>query len=238
MTEPFDRLLEVQEHDTHVDQLRHRRATLPERAELSELEARRAALEARLGGVRSERDELAARQATLDGQIEAAKARRAELERRMYGGQVAAARELSAMSDEVRQLARHITELENRELDVMEALEPLDGDLQASDVERDGIDTRVGELESAIGQAEKEIDGEVDAELEARRPLAEALPADLLARYEGLRRKLGGTGAARLVGSSCTGCHLTLPAMEVDRIKHAAPDTVITCDNCGRILVR
>ena len=238
MTEPFDRLLEVQEHDTRVDQLRHRRATLAERAELVELEARRAALEARLGGVRTQRDELATRQGNLEGQIEAAKARRAELERRMYGGQVAAARELSAMSDEVRQLGRHITELENRELEVMEALEPLDGELQAADVERDGIDTRAGELRDAVGQAEKEIDGEIESELEARRPLAGALPADLLARYEALRQKLGGTGAARLVGNSCTGCHLTLPAMEVDRIKHAPPAAVITCDNCGRILVR
>lgn len=237
MTEAFDRLLEVQEHDTRVDQLRHRRATLPERAELTELESRRAALEARLGGVRAERDELAARQANLEGQIEAARGRRAELEKRLYGGQVAAARELSAMSDEVRQLGRHITELENRELEVMEALEPLDGELQAADVERDGIDTRAGELRGAIGQAEKEIDGEIEVELDARRPVAEAVPADLLARYEGLRRKLGGTGAARLAGNSCTGCHLTLPAMEVDRIKHAPPDAVITCDNCGRILV-
>ncbi|MDE3086371.1 MAG: hypothetical protein KGJ77_06360 [Acidobacteriota bacterium] len=238
MTEPLDRLLEIQEHDTRVDQLRHRRATLPERAELAELGARRAALEARLGGVRTERDELAARQANLEAQIEAAKARRTELERRLYGGQVAAARELAAMNDEVRQLGRHVNELENRELEVMEALEPLDGELQAADVERDGIDTRAGELHGAIGQAEKEIDGEVEVELEARRPLAEAVPSELLTRYEGLRRKLGGTGAARLVGSSCTGCHLTLPAMEVDRIKHAPPEAVITCDNCGRILVR
>lgn len=238
MTEPLDRLLEIQEHDTRVDQLRHRRATLPERAELAALEARRAALEARLGGVRTERDELAARQSNLEAQIEAAKARRAELERRLYGGQVAAARELAAMNDEVRQLGRHVNELENRELEVMEALEPLDGELQAADVERDGIDTRAGELHGAIGQAEKEIDGEVEVELEARRPLAEAVPSELLARYEGLRRKLGGTGAARLAGSSCTGCHLTLPAMEVDRIKHAPPESVITCDNCGRILVR
>ena len=238
MTEAFDRLLEVQEHDTRVDQLRHRRASLPERAELAELESRRSGLEARTGGVRAERDELAARQANLEGQIEAARERRAELEKRLYGGQVSAARELSAMSDEVRQLGRHITELENRELEVMEALEPLDGELQAADVERDGIDTRAGELRAAIGQAEKEIEGEIEAELDARRPLAEGVPSDLLSRYEGLRRKLGGTGAARLVGNSCTGCHLTLPAMEVDRIKHAPPDAVITCDNCGRILVR
>ena len=64
------------------------------------------------------------------------------------------------------------------------------------------------------------------------------MPADLIARYEQLRKKLGGTGAARLVGGSCGGCHLQLPAMELDRVKKAPPDAVIYCDQCGRILVR
>ena len=36
MAEPFDTLMEVQEHDTTLDQLRHRVDTLPERAELAE----------------------------------------------------------------------------------------------------------------------------------------------------------------------------------------------------------
>jgi predicted nucleic acid-binding Zn-ribbon protein len=45
-------------------------------------------------------------------------------------------------------------------------------------------------------------------------------------------------GAARVVGSSCGGCHLTLPATELDRIRRAEPDALVTCDQCGRILVR
>jgi predicted nucleic acid-binding Zn-ribbon protein len=238
VTGTFEQLLAVQEHDTKVDQLRHRRASLPERAELAELERRRGALEGRMGELQAQRDALGERQAALEAQIESAKTRKAELERRMYGGQVASARDLAAMDDEVRQLSRHVTELENRELEVMEQIEPLDADLQAAEAERDTIDSRAGELRASIAHAEKELDAQIDTELAARRPLSASLPAELLARYEALRTKLGGTGAARLVGSSCSGCHLTLPAMEVDRIKHAPPEAVLTCDNCGRILVR
>jgi hypothetical protein len=43
---------------------------------------------------------------------------------------------------------------------------------------------------------------------------------------------------ARLVGNHCDGCHLTLPSMELDRIRHLAEREVVTCDQCGRILVR
>ena len=53
-----------------------------------------------------------------------------------------------------------------------------------------------------------------------------------------LRAKLGGVGAARLVNGRCTGCHLTLPATELDRIRREPPDALIRCDQCGRVLVR
>ena len=238
MTDAFSLLLELQDHDTRLDQLRHRRATLPARAELAKVEADRAALDARGAEVRARHDELGAQQGALEEQIEASKTRRAELQRKLFGGTVAAARELQAMDEEVRHLGRHIAELEDRELEIMEALEPVEGELQAAEVERDALDARAAALRADIGAAEKEIDAEIETEAEPRQPLADRIPPDLLRRYEGLRTKLGGTGAARLVGNSCTGCHLMLPAMEVDRIKKAAPDAVITCDNCGRILVR
>ena len=47
----------------------------------------------------------------------------------------------------------------------------------------------------------------------------------------------GGTGAARLIGQHCDGCHLELSAVEVERIRAATPDAVVTCEQCGRILV-
>ena len=63
------------------------------------------------------------------------------------------------------------------------------------------------------------------------------LPEELAQRYEGLRSRLGGVGAARLVGDRCDGCHLTLPSVEVERIRQLPPDTFATCPQCDRILV-
>lgn len=238
MSAPLQALLEVQDLDTAADQLRHRRQTLPQRAELAANEAQRAELDARSGEVRSRRDALVAQQQAFEEQIEAGRRRRSTLERQMYGGQVAAARDLQAMDEEVRHLAAHISGLEDRELELMEAVEPLDGELQAAEVRRDELDAGAAELRRAIADEEAVIDAELAGQLEQRRHLAEQLPADLLTRYEALRTRLGGTGVARLIGSSCGGCHLTLPSMEVDRIRKAPPDALVTCEQCGRILVR
>jgi predicted nucleic acid-binding Zn-ribbon protein len=62
-------------------------------------------------------------------------------------------------------------------------------------------------------------------------------PADLLALYEKLRAQHG-VGAAALRGSRCQGCHLSLNTVDLNRIRAAAPDEVLRCEECRRILVR
>jgi uncharacterized protein len=71
-----------------------------------------------------------------------------------------------------------------------------------------------------------------------RADIAAAVDAELLERYEGLRHDLGGIAVARLVGTNCGGCHLTLSAVELDRIRHQPDDVVVLCEECGRLLVR
>ena len=237
-SERFHRLLEVQDLDTAIDRLLHRRANLGQRAELREIEARIASIDSEWEKVGGERDLLGSRQAQLEEQIGTSRTRSAEIERRLFSGQVTAARDLQAMDEEVKHLARHVSELEDRELEVMEQLEPLDASLATMSGEVEEFGGRAQELRRLIAEQEGEIESELARERTDRSRLAAEVPADLIARYEGLRKKLGGTGAARLVGGSCGGCHLQLPAMELDRVKKAPPDEIIYCDQCGRILVR
>ena len=92
-------------------------------------------------------------------------------------------------------------------------------------------------LTAAIGGAEADIEESISAEEAQRKELATALPEELSRRYEVLRARLGGVGAARLVGDRCDGCHLTLPSVEVERIRHLPADEFATCTQCDRILV-
>jgi hypothetical protein len=94
-----------------------------------------------------------------------------------------------------------------------------------------------GRLNAAIDEAEGEIRLSIAEEERLRAESASRLPDDLAARYERLRARLGGVGAARLVGDRCDGCHLTLPSVEFERIRHLAPGEFATCPQCDRILV-
>ena len=85
--------------------------------------------------------------------------------------------------------------------------------------------------------AEAAIDEEAAVVREARGRLAALVAPDILVSYERLREKLGGIGAAHLEGGACSGCHLQIPAGELHRLRHSAPDSVVYCDQCGRILI-
>jgi uncharacterized protein len=234
----FDGLLVVQEHDTTLDQLKHRRANLPERAELKDVEAKRAALAAERAEVAKARDEVAGRQANLEKDIAASEQRIAEIDKRMYSGEISASRDLQAMAHEIESIKSRVSTLEDHALEAMDEREPLDASVAELD-ERDAGFVALGvQLAEAIVAAEAEIDGELARETEARAAAAASVPEDLLAEYERLRTRLGGIGAAKLEHGTCMGCRMKLPATELDRIKHQAPDDLVHCDQCGRILVR
>ncbi|MFN2608825.1 MAG: zinc ribbon domain-containing protein [Acidimicrobiales bacterium] len=234
----FDRLLAVQEHDTAVDRLRHRRRTLPELGELAAVESSVAATEAALAEVGGRRDEAARRQRRHEDELAATEARIAEVDRRLYSGTVTIPRELQAMQADREALRRRQGGLEDEVLEAMGEREPLDEEVAALSAERDRLDGEGARLRAAVAEAQAAIDAELDRETASRADAVVAIPADLASLYERLRARHDGVGAATLVGNRCTGCHLTLPATEIDRIKHLAPDVLVTCDQCGRILVR
>ncbi len=237
MAEPFDTLMQVQERDTSLDQLRHRRDALPERAALAEVGDLRSRLGRSMGEVQALVDGLAGRQRHLEEQIAATAKRRHEIEQRMQSGAISASRDLQAMDHEVGQLAVRQSHLEEAELALLEEQEPLDARLDEDRAASASLTVESDRLTSSIAQSEAEIDAAIAVEAEARDRLFPQLPPELAARYELLRSRLGGVGAARLVGDRCDGCHLTLPSVDVERIRRLPPDEFATCPQCDRILV-
>ena len=234
----LEALLALQGLDTNVDQLRHRRANLPERAELESRHKELRVLEQSLADVQRARDEIAARERSLETEIGALRTKAEADDKALYGGTVSALKDLRALQDEIESLGRRQRDLEDQELELMEQAEPLDAELARGAEARAAIDAAAARLLGAIAEAEVAIDAELDDLTRQRDALAAPIPDALLAEYDSRRKAAGGIAVARLVGNRCEGCHLTLPAMEIDRIKHEPPDVVVHCSECDRILVR
>ena len=83
----------------------------------------------------------------------------------------------------------------------------------------------------------KELDAERAQVASKRADMAPTIIAALLAEYDRIRARSGVTAAA-LHGRRCMDCGLELNTSDLARIKAASADTVVNCDECGRILVR
>lgn len=233
----FDDLLRLQELDTEMDQLRHRRGTLPQlerrRSLRTELAGARESLEAvatQLRAVRSAQKEAEDHASLLRDKA-------AEVDRSLYDGTVTAHKELESLQEELASLRARADDLDDRQLELMEEAEPLDAEV----AERSGA---IASLEDELAAVEAEITvarAEIDAQLEALAPrrdeVAASLPAQLLSAYGPLREGLG-VAVARLVAGRCEGCHLEIPSAELEALRRAPDDAVISCPECLRILVR
>ncbi|GAC1596468.1 MAG: phospholipase [Acidimicrobiales bacterium] len=230
-------LLVIQGHDTELDQLTYRRMHLSEQAELDRVIAQQQSIEAEGANVSAERDELERRRVQLEADLGDTEKRLADLDRQMRSGAITASRDLLAMTEQVASMKRRQSDIEDTELAIMEAIDPLDArrvELQEAwaVLEADAL-----RLTAEVAEAQAALDADIARVKGARSDAAAVVPPQLLATYERLRSRLGGVGAAPLVGSSCGGCHLTLSASELDQIRRAPLDALVACEQCGRILV-
>ncbi len=234
----FHDLLQVQEHDTAADRLRHRRDHLPELAELGATEDELARLEAVLADADAKAVETARTQRRLEGELSLLESKLTELNAKLYSGVVSAARELQAMQSEAATMRERRAGLEDEVLEAMGEQETVDEQLAGLRIRRDELDAQGAKLRAAVAEGQAEVDRELASELAARAEAATAIPADLAALYEQLRAHLGGVAAAPLVNGRCGGCHLALPATEIDRLRKEQADALVRCEQCERILVR
>jgi predicted nucleic acid-binding Zn-ribbon protein len=231
-------LLDVQDRDLAADQLRHRRATLPERAQLAEQERTVAELDVDLAVLDGRLAELGRSQKRLEDEVASVETKRTSENTKLYSGTVTSPRELQAMQEEIDALARRQRELEDSLIEIMESAEPVSKDVDGLRGQRQRALDEAAHLASVIADAEAVIDEELSGVVSDRDAVAGDVPPDLLASYEKLRARLGGVGVARLDGTQCSGCHLSLPATELDAVRRAVPGAVVYHEECGRILVR
>ncbi len=234
----WDALLSVQEHDTNVDQLAHRRAHLPAQRELAEVMDELARLEKTTAEVGGRRHDLGRDQQRLEDEIALLGDKATQHDKTLYSGSITNPRDLQTLQDEIGALRRRIRQLEDQELELMEQIEPLDADLSRSAHTRAELDDRAAALRGQIAEEEVAIDADLARVRAERAELAGLIEPDLMTEYDTLRPQSGGIAIARLVAGSCGGCHLSLSAVEVDRIKKLPPEAPAHCEECGRLLAR
>lgn len=232
------RLLDLQELDTKLSQLAHRRSNVPQIAELVELDARAAALRDREVAVRTQVSDLERELSKSEGDVAQVRERITRDQALLNAGSVSSARQLTDLQHEVESLGRRVSELEDVELEVMERLEETQRRMGEVRAEVEAVTTSREAATTARDAAFADVDREVERVQFERERVVGEVPTDLIALYDRIRSGSAGSGAAALYRGRCQGCQLILSPADLGAIRDAAPDEVLRCEECRRILVR
>ena len=228
----------MQDNDTRLTQLAHRASTLPDSQRLAEVDARLARVRDEVVAAETILSDLEREQARADHDVEQVRERMRRDRELLDNGSIGEAKQLQSIQAELDSLARRQSDLEDVELEIMERVDGARAAVTQLTEERDALTTERETIATSVHEQLAAIDAERRIVEEQRGIVATEIPADLLGLYDKIRADHGGVGAAPLHRGSCQGCHLALPPTEIDEIRAAAPDEVVRCEECRRILVR
>ena len=185
---------------------------------------------------RTAHDDVQREVAKADADVQLVRDRSARNQARLMAG--GTAKDMQALQHEVDSLTRRQAELEDVELEVMERAEGLAAAVARAEEQRAELAARVDELAAERDRVVAELVAEAEAVARPRDDVVAGVGAELVGLYEKIRASSGGIGAAALRQRRCEGCRLELNQVDINRIRAAADDEVLRCEECRRILVR
>ena len=224
-------LVRLQEIDLALDSRRASVADAQDRiGETEELIAARAAVDDARGALR------AAEGSQKDVELEAdgLRAKIAPAEEKLYDGSIKNPKELSDLQADIDQLKRHLSALEDRDLEALTALEAAQAAHTQAEAELASIEQDWSAEQAELRERIERVGAEITSYEAERTAVGAGIEKDLLSRYEHVRRAHQGRGVAKLDRNLCLGCRISLPVSIVNRARQGS--TVVQCPNCERIL--
>ena len=232
-----EKLLALQQLDSDLIQIKHKMNTLPIARQFDEVSKELAAKQDLLVAAQTERDDIKHELSRAEVDVEQVVTRIERDEKRLSSGQ-GSPKELEQLQHELGSLGKRRAELEEVELEIMVRIEGVDTRTRELEGECRTLEAQISDLKAKKEEELSSLESLAKSTTEARAELAPKIDGELLALYEKIRTSGDGIGAAKLVGNQCMGCHLTMNAAELTRVKALADDEVVRCEECRRILIR
>lgn len=228
------RLLDLAALDATVRHADHQRRHPDQTARVQELLAQRKELSAELTRLLGVRDDAKTELSRLESDVALVDARAARDAERLATS--ANAKEAQGLEHEIASLTKRKSDLEDLELEIMERLETADADVLAQETLIAAINDEGTRLSAEGKSAVADATARFEAATRDREAVAAEIPADLVGLYEKLAAR--GVGAGLLRRRTCEGCNMVLSGTDLQTLRQAAADDVVTCPECGGILVR
>jgi predicted nucleic acid-binding Zn-ribbon protein len=230
-------LLQLADIDTRARQAEVKRRTLPVLEQLVKLNVGRVGLSEANTKLKTEIADAEIILRRIDADLDPAKARIERNQKRLDDGLFSDPRSIKSTQDEIEHLKGRISDLEDQQLEIMQGIEDGTARLETDTARLAAVTAKMRQLIAERDASIAEIDAELGTLKTRREAIASRIPEDLLTLNDHIAEKQT-TGAALLRAGKCTGCALTIDSVTLAKITHAAPNEIIRCDACDRILIR
>lgn len=227
-------LLELASLDGAISAAERARRSPEQAGRVQELLARRQSMSAELTTLLGQRDDITAELARVESDVAVVDARAARDTERLASS--ANAKEAQSLEHELASLAKRKSDLEDAEIELMERLETAQSAVAVQEEAISAVNEEGARLSAAAKEAVAAATARAEAASRDRAVVAARVPADLLAMYDRLAAR--GVGAGLLHRKTCEACRMVLSGTDLQTIRQASDDDVVTCPECGAILVR
>lgn len=172
-------------------------------------------------------------QKDVDLQLQTNQEKLKKLQQRMMD--IKTNKEYDALVSEIDQIKENISSLETRAVELMEAIEEYEKDLEGLN----GQVSNVKKINTAqLNSLQEQIDSvgtKIQSKEKEREELVSQVSKRVIMAYDRIRKGKGGAAVVAVKKRACGACYKALPPQKIQEIKLA--ERIITCDSCGRMLI-
>lgn len=169
-----------------------------------------------------------------EAEVEAQRIKIEQAESSLYGGKVQNPKELQDLQKDIVSLKKHLSTLEERELETMIKAESAENDLQNAKTKLELFQARLGSEHKKLIEDQSILMVKLEQLAEEREATLTPIESNMLQIYEGLRQQKKGVAVAEVSDSSCGSCGATITASLQQNAR--SQKQLANCPSCGRIL--
>lgn len=224
-------LFRLQQVDRQIDQAQNRLTAIRKTLE-NDSELRAALDQVEMAGATLSESERALREA--ESQVAGQQIKIEQSESSLYGGHVHNPKELQDLQNEIASLKRHLTTLEERELNIMVEVESAQAALKTAEAALGGIQSRRGDEQRLLIEERVGLTKTIERLQSERQAVVSDMASQPLEIYDQLRHQKRGIAVVEVMDDACSACGTTLNAALQQSARSATQ--MANCPSCGRIL--
>ena len=169
-----------------------------------------------------------------EAEVEAQKIKIEQAESSVYGCKVQSPKELQDLQKDIVSLKKHLSTLEEHELEAMINAEGAETNLQSTKTKLELIQARLGNEHQKLIADQSVLTLKLEQFAEEREAALAPIESNILQIYENLRLQKRGVAVAEVNDNSCASCGATITASLQQNAR--SQKQLANCPSCGRIL--